>query len=127
MSTATKRCVIIESPYSGNIEANVEYARRCMQDSLKRGESPFLSHLLYTQHPQYGHVSDDDHEKQCIGRDACMEAAFEWTRRADAVILYTDLGISSGMERGMAAAMRFKKLVEYRTLSTPESTPPSSP
>jgi hypothetical protein len=41
--------VIIESPYAGNVELNVSYARRAVKDSLGRGESPIASHLLYTQ------------------------------------------------------------------------------
>ena len=41
--------VCIESPFAGNVEFNVEYAKLAMKDSLSRGEAPFLSHLLYTQ------------------------------------------------------------------------------
>lgn len=43
------RLVILESPYAGNIEKNVAYARACVRDSLSRGEAPIASHLLYTQ------------------------------------------------------------------------------
>lgn len=43
------RRVIIESPYAGDVKANVAYARRCVRDSLARGEAPIASHLLYTQ------------------------------------------------------------------------------
>ena len=43
------RLVIVESPYAGDIETNVKYARRCVKDSLMRGEAPIASHLLYTQ------------------------------------------------------------------------------
>jgi hypothetical protein len=28
------RLVILESPYAGDVEANVAYARRCLRDSL---------------------------------------------------------------------------------------------
>ena len=48
--------VIIESPYAGDVERNVRYARAAMADCLKRGEAPFASHLLYTQEG----VLDDD-------------------------------------------------------------------
>jgi len=41
--------VIIESPYAGDIEVNLKYAKLCILDSLKRGEAPLASHLLYTQ------------------------------------------------------------------------------
>jgi hypothetical protein len=43
------KLVIIESPYAGEVEANVAYARACMRDSLGHGEAPIASHLLYTQ------------------------------------------------------------------------------
>ena len=41
--------VLLESPYAGDIEANLSYARACMRDCFERGEAPFASHLLYTQ------------------------------------------------------------------------------
>ena len=56
--------VIIESPYSPGSPENIEYARRCLFDSLLRGESPFASHLLYTQ------VLDDTDSKQRCWYDA---------------------------------------------------------
>jgi DNA polymerase I-like protein with 3'-5' exonuclease and polymerase domains len=40
--------VIVESPFAGGF-ANVKYSRECIKDCLNRGESPFASHLLYTQ------------------------------------------------------------------------------
>ena len=43
------RQVIFESPYAGNVEENVAYARAAVRDSLLRGELPIASHLLYTQ------------------------------------------------------------------------------
>ena len=41
--------VVLESPFAGNVEMNIHYARACMADCLARGEAPFASHLLYTQ------------------------------------------------------------------------------
>ena len=46
------RLVILESPYSGDVEANLEYARSCLHDCLERGEAPIASHLL-TRAPTY--------------------------------------------------------------------------
>ena len=43
------KLVYLESPYAGDVEKNIKYARLCMKDSLDRGEYPFASHLLYTQ------------------------------------------------------------------------------
>jgi len=41
--------VFIASPLRGNIERNQDYATWCMRDSLKRGEAPFVPHLLFTR------------------------------------------------------------------------------
>lgn len=43
------RRVIVESPYAGEVEANVTYARACVRDCVLRGEAPIASHLLFTQ------------------------------------------------------------------------------
>ncbi len=43
------RLVVIESPYAGDVQANVAYAKRCVADCLRRGESPYASHLFFTQ------------------------------------------------------------------------------
>ena len=95
--------VIIESPYAaanGHTVAEHEaYARRCMADSLARGEAPFASHLLYTQP---GVLDDTDANERKRG----MEAGFAWTAKADLVAIYTDLGISRGMVAGEARAYK---------------------
>lgn len=36
------RRVILESPYAGDVEANIAYARRCIADCLRRGEAPIV-------------------------------------------------------------------------------------
>jgi hypothetical protein len=100
--------VIIESPYMGNVKSNVAYARKCMSDSLLRGESPFASHLLYTQ------VLDDTKE---IERLTGMSRAFNWYRHADLMAVYTDKGISKGMEMGMEVAKNLGINIEYRNLT----------
>ena len=100
--------VIIESPYMGNVKSNIAYARKCMSDSLLRGESPFASHLLYTQ------VLDDTKE---IERLTGMSRAFNWYRHADLMAVYTDKGISKGMEMGMEVAKNLGINIEYRNLT----------
>lgn len=52
-----------------------------------------------------------------------MEAGFEWSRRSDFVAVYYDLGISPGMEKGIARAFKNGKPVEFRTLLNWESAP----
>ena len=44
-----RKKTILESPYSGDVEKNIDYAKKCLKDSLERDECPFASHLLYTQ------------------------------------------------------------------------------
>ena len=99
--------VIIESPYMGNVKSNVAYAQKCMSDSLLRGESPFASHLLYTQ------VLDDNIPEL---RGMGMSRAFNWYRHADLMAVYLDNGVSPGMQKGMEMAEHFKIKIEYRSL-----------
>ena len=100
--------VIIESPYAGrDVEANVRYARRCLKDSLDRGESPFASHLLYTQ------VLDDNYKHE---RQLGMQRAFAWYANADYVAVYTDRGISNGMRAGMSHARSLGLKIHKRQL-----------
>jgi hypothetical protein len=103
------RLVILESPYAGDVEANIEYARRCIRDSLSRGEAPIASHLLYTQQG----VLDDN--IQCE-REWGINAGLAWIRVADATVVYTDKGISSGMQYGIDTAIDAGVFVEYRTI-----------
>lgn len=105
------RLVIIESPYAGDVETNVAYARECVRDSLERGEAPIASHLLYTQP---GILDDDKPHERAWG----IDAGLAWRRVADASVVYTDLGTSRGMEYGIAAALEAGRPVEYRTIRT---------
>jgi hypothetical protein len=106
------RLVIIESPYAGDIERNVAYARACVRDGLSRGEAPIASHLLYTQP---GILRDDvPHERQWG-----IDAGLAWKAVASASIIYSDLGITPGMEYGIAAAKAAGIPIEYRTIGTP--------
>lgn len=106
------RLVIIESPYAGDTEANVAYARACVHDAIIRGEAPFASHLLYTQP---GILRDEVPAE----REKGIAAALAWYRAADAAVVYTDRGISRGMEFGIATAKAAGKPVEYRSLGAP--------
>ena len=37
------------SPYSGNIQANIEFARKCCRRVMERGYVPIAPHLLFPQ------------------------------------------------------------------------------
>ena len=101
------RLVIIESPYAGNVERNVSYARACLADSLARGEAPIASHLLYTQP---GVLDDDIPAERALG----IAAGLAWKTVADAQVFYVDLGWSRGMSA--AAEGRPFETVECRRL-----------
>ena len=107
------KLVMIETPLRASgertMEMNLEYARKCMKDSLSRGEAPFAMHLLYTQ------VLDD---LKCNEREQGLFCGFAWSRKADLVVLYTDHGISSGMQLAYDQACILGQAIEYRTLPT---------
>lgn len=103
------RLVILESPYAGDIDRNVEYARRCLRDSLMRGEAPIASHLLYTQP---GVLCDELPHERAHG----IDAGLAWRKVAEASVVYADLGITAGMEYGIAAAKSAGVPVEFRTI-----------
>jgi hypothetical protein len=75
------RRVILESPYAGDIEANVAYARQCVRDALARQEAPIASHLLYTQ-PDI--LKDEVPEERAwgIGAGRGMAAAIDLAQAA---------------------------------------------
>lgn len=99
--------VIIESPYAGDVFENTIYAIKCMKDCLSRGEAPFASHLLYTQP-----LNDLLEDERALG----IEAGLAWGKVADATVVYTDRGISKGMQYGIDRAVKEGREIEYRTL-----------
>jgi len=101
--------VILESPYAGAIQENLDYARAAVRDSLFRGEAPIASHLLYTQP---GVLKDEIPEERQMG----IDAGLSWMEMSQMTVVYTDLGISKGMLHGIMMARRAGKKVEYRTL-----------
>ncbi|HXV30352.1 MAG TPA: hypothetical protein VD840_08480 [Sinorhizobium sp.] len=104
------KLVILESPFAGDVEANITYARACVRDCLLRGEAPIASHLLYTQPG----ILDDDVPAE---REHGINAGLAWGRVAEKTVVYTDRGISRGMEYGIKRAGDEGREVELRTLS----------
>lgn len=100
--------VIIESPFAGG-HKNVLFSRGCVLDSLGRGESPYASHLLYTQK---GMLDDADPVQRRRG----ISAADGWLEVADHVAVYCDFGITRGMVIGIVKAARLGKPVHLRWL-----------
>ena len=101
--------VILESPYAGFIERNIQYARKCIADSLKRGEAPIASHLLYTQE---GILNDKIPEERKLG----IEAGLAWVKVADKSVFYIDYGMSKGMTAAMDKCISDNTCFERRTI-----------
>jgi len=99
------KLVSIQSPYAGNIERNVAYARRALRDSLDLGEVPFASHLLYTQV-----LRDESPERQ-----RALECDHAFLAKCDLVAFYADFGISPGMDEAMAKAdgLKIQMTIRY--------------
>jgi hypothetical protein len=113
MTNQTVRLVILESPFAGTpaeTTKNITYARACMLDCLLRGDAPYASHLLYTQEG----VLDDTVPEQ---RELGIEAGLAWGQKAEATVVYTDRGISSGMILGIERARQQGRPIETRSLN----------
>ncbi|MEO5949797.1 MAG: hypothetical protein ABIP74_05315 [Candidatus Saccharimonas sp.] len=103
--------VQLESPFGAKtregIITNVAYALIAMHDSLWRNEAPFASHLLYTQM-----FNDNDADERRIG----IEAGLAIGEHAEFTALYEDLGISTGMQMGIAHAENIGRPIVHRRL-----------
>jgi hypothetical protein len=106
------RLIILESPFAGDVAENVLYARQCLLDSLRKGEAPMASHLLFTQV-----LNDEAPDERHLG----IEAGLAWGLIAEATVVYTDRGISEGMRRGIARAEAEGRPIEYRSLEKQQS------
>jgi hypothetical protein len=99
--------VVLESPYAGNIQENLAYARRALRDCIARGEAPFAPHLLYTQ------VLNDAEWDQ---RERGIMMNLSLIEKCDCVAVYQDRGISPGMELAIKHALKNGKMVVYREI-----------
>jgi hypothetical protein len=103
------RLVVLESPYAGHVTLHINYAKEALLDCLNRHESPIASHLLFTQSNV---LKDDSPSDRAVG----IRAGHAWIPKADAMVVYTDRGISKGMQEGIDLATKLGILVEYRSL-----------
>lgn len=101
------KLVVLESPYAGNIEENIKYAKACLRDCLEKDEAPIASHLLFP-----GALDDLKPQERSLG----MAAGHAWISVCDYVVVYCDRGISAGMEAGIERARLEGKRVELRFL-----------
>jgi len=109
------RFVDVETPYSpgekGMLEQNLLFARACVGDCFMRGEVPFASHLFFTQP---GILDDDvpeERERGILAGKDLIEALPGVT-----TVVYTKLGVSSGMRYGIQRAKEAGRKTEYMEL-----------
>ena len=106
--------VVIESPLRGAVPRwcptwlapaferwgrwrNHRYALACMRDSLRRGEAPYASHVMFDRR---GLLNDAAPDERVRG----MQAGFLWGQAAAVRAVYCDRGITDGMRAGIASA-----------------------
>jgi len=99
--------VFLVSPLRGDYVGNTHYARDCMRDSIKRGEAPYVPHLLYPQ------VLDDTLVEE---RRMGMNAGAAWLRASEKLVVYEDLGTSEGMRAEIEVAEALGIPVERRSI-----------
>jgi hypothetical protein len=107
--------VVIESPMftrgdgtrcsPAEVERNMRYLRRAILDSLRRGEAPFASCLIYPQ------VLDDAlPEERRLG----IDAGLAWGEAAHSFAVYADHGLSDGTVEGLTRHEQNGLAGEYR-------------
>ena len=110
----TPKFVDIESPYSAptvaEIKRNIRYARAAVRDCLLRGETPYASHLFFTQ---TGILDDNIAKDRTLGINA---GKYIIQKLGAMTVVYADLGISKGMEFGIALAEKDGRTIEFRSL-----------
>jgi hypothetical protein len=108
------RRVIVETPYRATdvytVDQHMEYLKAAMADCVRRGESPMASHHLLP-----GGILDDDTPYE---RQLGIRCGIAWGDVADAIIVYSDLGVSSGMKQAILYYKDAGKIIEWRTLDS---------
>ena len=98
---------VIESPYAGDVDANMAYLRECTQWCLARGLTPYASHKMLTDA-----LDDNDPAERALG----ISAGLAWAPRADWRVFFVDRGWSRGM--GAARVHYERECLSYVTAST---------
>ncbi|KRR21659.1 hypothetical protein [Bradyrhizobium retamae] len=108
------KLVILESPFAGQIIANVAYARRALKDCALRRESAQASHLLLTQ------VLNDGKPDE---RELGIALGLAWRKVADYSVFYTDRGWSNGMHAALDSAVAEGRPFKLRAIDGPVTLP----
>ena len=112
--------VMIESPYSGDIDRNIRYLSLCGFDAgVLHDECPYASHGWMTQHPRSSNlfVSDYDEKWDVLTRNQAIDMSHRIRKRCDKTVFYTDLGWSSGMKAAKKYCEKHELPYEERQLN----------
>jgi len=113
--------VMIESPYSGQIDRHVRYTALCCIDAaIVHDELGYASHGVMTQHPRCKEifVSDFQEKWDTLTRDEAIAMSHRMRRRCDKTVFYTDLGWSSGMTQALDYCKSHRIPFELRKVNT---------
>ena len=103
------RLVIIEAPFKDSPQIMTEYLKRCVRDTVQRGEAAMTSVAVYCLTGALDDLKPDE-------RKTGIALGLAWYRAAQAAVCYVDYGISRGMAQGIEAAARAGIPVEYREI-----------
>lgn len=118
--------VVIESPWAGLGAASattlsqlekckaVDYLRNCVRDSLARSEIPWASHAMLALTRA---LWEEDEDQRAEGIQVGKKFIKDY---ADKVVVYSDFGISKGMQEAIIWARMHGKKVEIRKIYSEE-------
>lgn len=102
--------VAVESPLKANEAYSREQFKRyrelCLKDAIDRGEEVYCSHWL-------ADILDDDDPRE---RMQGLMIGLKWAAKADYAVLYTDFGVSEGMQIALEMYSQIGMRVERRSL-----------
>jgi hypothetical protein len=96
--------IFICSPYAGDVERNVETARKLCRKAIKAGHAPFAPHLHYP-----GIVNDSNEEERAAG----IASGLHFMDICDEVWAYIGQGRSPGMLQELRHATVTGKRIRY--------------
>ena len=104
------KLIYVASPYAGDVEKNVEYAKQACRTVMESGHAFFAPHLLYPS------VLDDLVPEE---RQAGIEMGLTMLYRCDELWTFGPT-VSSGMQVEIAEAERLR--IPVRRMDVPEMT-----
>ena len=96
--------VYIASPYAGDIEKNLTFAKAAARFAIARGKAPYIPHLTLP-----AVLNDEDPRERALG----IELNCETLSRCDALWVFRRNGISAGMAAEIAYAGKCGIETEY--------------